>query len=62
MAVTKSDAMVQHEKWIAWVIEHNPKQLPGKDKAVNLMPETPELVMIFAALTVIAFAAIELMR
>ncbi len=60
--LTKSDAMIQHEKWIAWVVEHNPKQLPGRDKPVNLMPETPELVMIFAALTVIAFAAIEIMR
>ncbi len=60
--LTKSDAMIQHEKWIAWVVEHNPKQLPGRDKPVNLMPETPKLVMIFAALTVIAFAAIELMR
>ncbi len=61
MAVTKSDAMVQHEKWIAWVVEHNPKQLPGRDKPVNLMPGTPELVMIFAALTVIVLAAIEFM-
>lgn len=62
MAVTKSDAMVQHEKWIAWVIEHNPKQLPGKDKPVNLMPETPVLVLVFAALTVIALAAVSFMR
>ncbi len=62
MAVTKSDAMVQHEKWIAWVVEHNPKQLPGKDKPVHLMPETPMLVLVFAALTVIALAAVSFMR
>ncbi len=62
MAVTKSDAMVQHEKWIAWVIEHNPKQLPGKDKPVNLMPETPVLVLVFAAITVIVLAAVSFMR
>ncbi len=62
MAVTKSDAMVQHEKWIAWVVEHNPKQLPGKDKPVNLMPETPVLVLVFAAITVIVLAAVSFMR
>lgn len=62
MAVTKSDAMVQHEKWIAWVVEHNPKQLPGRDKPVNLMPETPVLILVFAAITVIALAAVSFMR
>lgn len=61
MAVVKSDAMLQHEKWIAWVIENNPKQLPGRDKPVNLLPETPVLVMAFAALVVIAFTAIQIM-
>ncbi len=62
MAVAKSDAMVQHEKWIAWVVEHNPKQLPGRDKSVNLMPETQVLVLVFAALIVIAIAAAGFMR
>lgn len=62
MAVTKSDAMVQHEKWIAWVVEHNPKQLPGRDKPVNLMPETPVLILVFAAISVIALAAVSFMR
>lgn len=62
MTIVKSDAMIQHEKWIAWVVEHNPKQLPGRDKPVNLMPETPTLVMVFAALTVVAFTVVEIMR
>ncbi|HSD59161.1 MAG TPA: hypothetical protein VLB04_13370 [Methanotrichaceae archaeon] len=62
MTIVKSDAMLQHEKWIAWVVEHNPKQLPGRDKPVNLMPETTTLVMVFAALTVVAFTVIEIMR
>jgi len=53
MAVQKSDAMLQHEKWIAWVVEHNPKSLPGMEKKVNLMPETPSLVMAFAAIVVV---------
>jgi hypothetical protein len=56
MAVQKSDAMLQHEKWIAWVVEHNPKSLPGMDKKVNLMPETPNLVMAFAAIVVVIAA------
>lgn len=60
MAVQKSDAMLQHEKWIAWVVEHNPKSLPGRDKQVHLMPETPKLVMIFAAIVVIIAAVISI--
>ena len=60
MAVQKSDAMLQHEKWIAWVVEHNPKSLPGMDKRVNLMPETHNLVMVFAAIVVIIAAVISM--
>jgi hypothetical protein len=60
MTVQKSDAMLQHEKWIAWVVEHNPKSLPGRDKQVNLMPETPKLVMVFAAIVVIIAAVISM--
>jgi len=52
--VQKSDAMLQHEKWIEWVTEHNPKWIPGKEKPVHMLPETPELVMAFAVLVVIA--------
>jgi hypothetical protein len=28
IAVQKSDAMLQHEKWIEWVTDHNPKWVP----------------------------------
>ncbi len=60
MAVQKSDAMLQHEKWIAWVVEHNPKWFPGMDKQVHLMPETHKLVMGFAAIFVIVAAVISM--
>ncbi len=52
--VQKSDAMLQHEKWIEWVTIHNPKWIPGMEKQIRMMPEAPELFMAFAALTVIA--------
>jgi hypothetical protein len=60
MTVQKSDAMLQHEKWIAWVVEHNPKSIPGSDKQVNLIPETPKLVMVFAAIVVIIAVVISM--
>jgi hypothetical protein len=60
MAVVKSDAMVQHEKWIEYVISTNPKWIPGKDKPVNLMPEAHILVAGFAALAVVVAVAISL--
>jgi hypothetical protein len=56
--VQKSDAMLQHEKWIAWVTENNPKWIPGRDKPVNLLPETPALVMAFAVITIIVAAVL----
>jgi hypothetical protein len=49
MTVQKSDAMLQH-----------PKSLPGMDKKVHLMPETPKLVMAFAAIFVIIAAVISM--
>jgi hypothetical protein len=60
MPVQKSDAMLQHEKWIAWVTEHNPKWIPGMDKPVNLMPEAQNLILGFAAATVIIAAALSI--
>jgi len=60
MTVQKSDAMLQHEKWIAWVVEHNPKSLPVMDKPVHLMPETSKLVMVFAAIVVIIAAVVSM--
>jgi hypothetical protein len=59
-SVQKSDAMLQHEKWIAWVTEHNPKWIPGRDRPVNLLPETHILLMAFAAIIVIAAVALSI--
>lgn len=59
-ALQKSDAMLQHEKWIEWVTVHNPKWIPGMEKQVRLMPEAPEMVAVFAALTVIAAVVISM--
>ena len=56
--VQKSDAMLQHEKWISWVTEHNPKSLPGTDKAVNMMPEAQILIGAFAVIAVIVSVAL----
>jgi len=58
--VEKSDAMLQHEKWISWVTGHNPKWLPGRDKPVNMMPEPRILIMAFAAIAVIVVVALGL--
>ncbi len=60
MAVVKSDAMLQHEKWIAWVTEHNPKWIPGREKKIYLYPETHILTMAFAGIAVVAAVALSL--
>ena len=55
MAVQKSDAMLQHEKWIEWVTDHNPKWVPNMDdKPVNMMPEAQTLNGAFTVLFVVA--------
>ena len=59
-ALQKSDAMLQHEKWIEWVVIHNPKWIPGRDKTVDLMPETHNLFMAFAAVTIIVAVALSM--
>ena len=58
--VQKSDAMLQHEKWIAWVTEHNPKWIPGRDTPVNMMPEAHILIMAFAVVTIIVAVALSI--
>ncbi len=58
--VQKSDAMLQHEKWIAWVTENNPKWVPGREKNVNMMPEAHEMAMAFAVIAIIATVALSL--
>ena len=58
--VEKSDAMLQHEKWISWVTEHNPKWIPGRDKPVNMMPEVHILIMAFAVIAIIVAVALSI--
>lgn len=58
MAVVKSDAMLQHEKWIAWVLEHNPK----RGKNVVMLPEAKEMIIGVAVIVVIVAAALSIMR
>jgi hypothetical protein len=54
MGIQKSDAMLQHEKWIQWVTEHNPKWVPDmEDKPVNLMPEAHTLIGAFTVVLVL---------
>lgn len=59
-AVVKSDAMLQHEKWISWVTEHNPKWIPGRDRQVNMMPEAHILIVAFAVITIVVAVALSL--
>jgi len=58
--VQKSDAMLQHEKWIEWVAIHNPKWIHGMEKQIHMMAEAPEIFLVFAALTVIAAVALSM--
>ena len=58
MAVVKSDAMLQHEKWIAWVIEHNPK----RPKEYNPLPEVKDMIIVVAVIVVIAGAVLSIMH
>ncbi len=55
MAVQKSDAMLQHEKWIAEVVAHNPKHpTPGiaYDVAPWMLGVAGVLVIVAAALSI----------
>ena len=58
MAVVKSDAMLQHEKWIAWVMEHNPK----RGKEYNPLPEVKDMIIVVAVIVIIAAAALSIMH
>jgi len=49
MAVVKSDAMLQHEKWIAEVVKARPK----RTKETKMLPEPIILVMAAAVILVI---------
>lgn len=58
MAVVKSDAMLQHEKWIAYVMEHNPK----RGKEYNPLPEVKEMIIAVAVILVVVAAALSIMH
>ncbi|MGA9099972.1 MAG: hypothetical protein WB392_13690 [Methanotrichaceae archaeon] len=58
MAVVKSDAMLLHEKWIAYVMEHNPK----RGKEYNPLPEVKDMIIVVAVIVVIAAAVLSIMH
>ena len=58
MAVVKSDAMIQHEKWISWVLEHNPKR--GKD--YNPLPEAKDVITAVAVIVIIVAIALAIIH
>ncbi len=57
MTVVKSDAMLQHEKWIAEVVAHRPKRT--KDQVMHI--EVSNYVMAAAAILVVIIAAVTIM-
>jgi uncharacterized membrane protein SirB2 len=56
MVVQKSDAMIQHEKWIAEVVAHKHK----RGKQVKMLPEAPDLIMVVAGILIIVVAALSI--
>jgi len=57
MVVQKSDAMVQHEKWIAEVVAHRPKRTRNEVMRI----EVPKLVLIGSAIAVVLIAVLSVM-
>jgi hypothetical protein len=53
----KSDAMLQHEKWISWVLEHNPKG--RRDDVMHI--EVRNLVVAAAAILIVVMAIVSMM-
>jgi len=55
--VQKSDAMVQHEKWIEWVVSHKSKHT----KYSSLLPfEARQIIIVAAALLVVLMTIISM--
>lgn len=52
MAVVKSDAMLQHEKWIAEVVAHRPKR--SNDQVMHI--EWSKILLVAAAVVVVLLA------
>ncbi len=58
MTVVKSDAMLQHEKWIAEVVAHRPKR--GNENVMHI--EVRNLILAAAVIMVVVIAAISIMH
>ncbi|MHC1688872.1 MAG: hypothetical protein AB9879_14400 [Methanothrix sp.] len=57
MTVVKSDAMLQHEKWIAEVVAHRPKR--SNDNVMHI--EWSKFLLVAAAVVALALAAVSMM-
>jgi hypothetical protein len=57
MTVVKSDAMLQHEKWIHEVVTHRPKNM--REQVMHI--EVRNLVLVAAALLVVIIVAVGMM-
>lgn len=57
MVVQKSDAMLQHEKWIAEVVSKRPK----RTKETHMLPEPIKLIVAGGIIVVILLIASALM-
>lgn len=57
MTVVKSDAMLQHEKWIHEVVTHRPKHM--RENVMHI--EVRNLVLAAAAIMVVVIAAVSMM-
>lgn len=58
MTVVKSDAMLQHEKWIAEVVAHRPKR--SNDYVMHI--EWSKYLLVVAAVAALAIAVISMMK
>ena len=58
MTVIKSDAMLQHEKWIAEVVAHRPKR--SNDQVMHI--EWSKFLLVAAAIAVVVIAATSMMK
>ncbi len=57
MTVVKSDAMLQHEKWIAEVVAHRPKRT--NDQVMHI--EWGKFLLAAAAIVIVVLAAVTMM-
>jgi len=58
MTVVKSDAMLQHEKWIHEVVTHRPKHM--REQVMHI--EVRNLVLAAAAIFIVVIAAVEMFK